>query len=45
MIGQTGIKIMVSLKSFSKFWRTLEMSLINYETKIILTWYENCVIF
>ena len=31
------VEIMVSLKYISNFWRTLEMSLINCETKLILT--------
>ena len=31
------VEIMVSLKYVSNFWRTLEMSLINCETKLILT--------
>ena len=35
---------MVSLKYLSNFWRTLEMSLINCEVGLILTWSENCVI-
>ena len=35
---------MVPLKYLSNFWRTLEMSLINCEINLILTWSENCVI-
>ena len=31
-------EIMVPLKYFSNFWRTLEMSLINCEIEVILTW-------
>ena len=38
------IKIMISLKCLSNFWRTLEMSLINCEINLILTWYKNYVI-
>ena len=34
----------VSLKYLSNFWRTLEMSLINYEIHLILIWSNNCVI-
>ena len=34
----------VPLKYLSKFWRTLEISLINCEVNLILTWSENCVI-
>ena len=42
--GQTGhdrtkdVEIMVQLKYLSNFWRTLEMSLINCEINLILTW-------
>ena len=35
---------MLPLKYLSSFWRTLEMSLINYEINLILTWSEKCVI-
>ena len=35
---------MLPLKYFSNFWRTLGMSLVNYEVNLILTWYANCVI-
>ena len=35
-------KIRVQLKYFSNFWRTLEMSLINYEINFILTLPERC---
>ena len=38
------VEIMVSLKYWSNFWRTLEMSLINCEFNLILTWSANCVI-
>ena len=50
MTGQTeddGIKnveIMVPLKYLSNIWGTLEMSLINCEINLILTWSTNCVI-
>ena len=37
------IEIMVPLKYFSNFWRTLEMPLINCEVNLILTWSANCV--
>ena len=35
---------MVPLKVLSKFWRTLEMPLINCEVNLILTWSSTCVI-
>ena len=43
--GRTNnVKIIVSLKLLRKFWRTLEMSLINFEVNLILTWSSTCVI-
>ena len=48
--GQTGdngtknVEIMVPLKYLSNFWRTLEMSLINCEVNLILTWSSICVL-
>ena len=41
--GIKGAEIMVPLKYLSSFWRTLEISLINYEVNLILTWSENGV--
>ena len=38
------VEIMITLKYLSNFWRTLEMSLINCEVEIILTWSKNFVI-
>ena len=38
------VEIMVPLKYLSNFWRTLEMSLINCEVNLILTWSSTCVI-
>ena len=35
---------MVQLKYLRNFWRILEMSLINCEVNLILTWSANCVI-
>ena len=35
---------MVPLKYLSNFWRTLEMSLINCEINLILTWSDKCVL-
>ena len=37
-------EIIVPLKYLSNFWRTLEMSLINCEVNLILTWSSTCVI-
>ena len=36
--GTKDVKIMFPLKYLSKFWRTIEMSLINCEINFILTW-------
>ena len=36
---------MVPLKNLSIFWRTIEMSIINYKTSLNLAWSENCVIY
>ena len=51
ILGQTdntgridNAEIMVALKNLNNFWRTLEMSLINCEVNLILTWSESCVI-
>ena len=38
------VEIIVPLKYLSKFWRTLEMPLINCEVNLILTWCRACVI-
>ena len=37
-------EIIVPLKYLSNFWRTLEMSLINCEVNLVLTWSKDCVI-
>ena len=50
MTGQTGnngaknVEIMVPLKYLSNFWRNLEMSFINCEITLLLTWSASCVI-
>ena len=41
--GRVDVEIMVPLKYFSNFRRTLEMSLINCEIELILDWPANCV--
>ena len=38
------VEIIVPLKYLSNFWRPLEMSLINCEVNLILTWSKDCVI-
>ena len=42
--GTKTVHIMVTLKHLSNFWRTLEMSVINCEINLILTFSANCVI-
>ena len=42
--NENDVEIMVPLKYLSNFWRTLEMSLINCEINLILTWSSTCVI-
>ena len=42
--NEKNVGIMVPLKYFSNFWRTLEMPLINCEVNLILTWSSTCVI-
>ena len=42
--GTKEVEIMVSLKYLSKFWRTLEIPLINYEISLYLKWLKNCIL-
>ena len=42
--GIKDVKIMVALEYLTNFWRTLEISLINRLTNLILTWSANCFI-
>ena len=42
--GRVDVQIMVPIKYLSNFWRSLEMSLINCEIELILTWSRNSVI-
>ena len=41
---KNGVKIVISLKYLSNFWRSLEMPLINCKIELSLTWYENCIL-
>ena len=38
------VKVVVPLKYFSNFWRSLNIPLINCEVELILTWFKNCVL-
>ena len=40
--GTKGLGIMVPLKYLNNFWRALEISLINCEISLMLTWSKNC---
>ena len=39
-----GIKVAVSLKCLSNFWRSFEMKLTNFKIVLSLTWIEHCVL-
>ena len=38
------VKIVVTLKHLSNFWRNLNIPLIIFELELILTWFKNCVL-
>ena len=40
----TNAKLVIPLKYFSNFWRSLNIPLINCEVELILTWSKNCVL-
>ena len=42
--NRNGVKIVVTLKYLSNFWRLLEMPLINWKVELSLTWDPNCVL-
>ena len=42
--GTINVKIRMPSKYLSNFWRTLEISLINCEINLILTWPNRCYI-
>ena len=41
---KNGVKIVVPLKCLSRFWRSLEMPLINCKAELSLKWIEDCVL-
>ena len=41
---RNNIKIVITLKYLSNFWRSLEMPLINCKVEFSLKWYENCIL-
>ena len=42
--GTKKVEITVPLKHLSNFWKTLDISLINCEVSLTLSWSANCVI-
>ena len=42
--GAKNFGVMVPLKYLSKFYKTLEMPLINCEISLQLKWSENCIL-
>ena len=43
-LTKNDVKVVVSLKHLSNFWRHLNIPLINCEVELILTWFKNCVL-
>ena len=41
---KNNVKVVVSLKYLSNFWRSLNVQLINCEVELILTCFKNCVL-
>ena len=41
---KNGVKIVVPLKYLSNFWRLLEIPLIDSKVKLLLKWYERCLL-
>ena len=43
-VGKNETEVAIPLNRLSKFWRTLNISLINCEIELILTWSKNCAL-
>ena len=43
-LTKNDVKIVISLKHLSDFWRSLDILLMNCEVELILTWSKNCVL-
>ena len=43
-LTKKNVKTVAPLKYLSNFWRSLNISLINCKTELILTWFKNCVL-
>ena len=43
-LTKNDVKIVVTLKQLSNFWKHLDITLTNCEVELILTWFKNCVL-
>ena len=43
-LTKNGVKIFVPLKYLSNFWRSLNITLINCEVELVLTWFKSCAL-
>ena len=43
-LTKNDVKIVLTLKRLSSFWRSLNIPLINCEVELILSWFKNCVL-
>ena len=43
-VGKNEAEVVIPLKYFSNFWRSLNIPLINCELELISTWSENCIL-
>ena len=43
-VGKNKTEVVIPLKHLSNFWKSLNISLINCEIELILTWSENCIL-
>ena len=44
-VGKNETEVVIPLKHLSNFWRSLNISLINCEVELTLTWSKKCVVF
>ena len=43
-VAKNETEVVIPLKHLSNFWRTLNITLINWEIELILTWFKNCAL-
>ena len=43
-LTKNDVKVVISLKHLSNFWKNLNIPLINCEVELVLTWFKNCVL-